>query len=351
MSDDSTPAGASATAPAADAPAVPASEASNEGRALNSVEDAVRALEELDAQAEPSEAAQEEGQEDSQDGVAQEGGQEGVTRDGASPQPEEPAQEEIKAPQSWGKNAKELFLKLPPELRREVAERETARERTLNQKLEESAHARQEADQLREYSQGKLQEAINQARAAIEAEFAQVDWLALQQKDPQLFVQLDGARKQRLQAVSEALRQNEILRRHSQHLERQRAERELKEEMQTTTLPRLKELFGAEFQPASFAAEAQEYLLGLGAPQEHVRSISRGYMVELIGKAMQYDKMRKAEATAKEKMAAAPRLMPGKTAPGADPASEKRQTAFNKFRKNPGSTEAAISYLAALDGD
>ncbi len=70
-------------------------------------------------------------------------GDEPSSPDEQDDEPEAPA---IDPPASWDAEAKKVFASLPPEAQRIVADRESARERTINARMSEAATARKQAE-------------------------------------------------------------------------------------------------------------------------------------------------------------------------------------------------------------
>ena len=103
----------------------------------NAVEDFADYLDTLDDGVEEEEDTSEEEDEQSEPEL-----DEGEDDQEEADEPEAPA---IDPPVSWGQDAKELFAQLPADLQKQVAERETQRERFVQQKAAEAAEAKRTA--------------------------------------------------------------------------------------------------------------------------------------------------------------------------------------------------------------
>lgn len=122
-----------------------ASEApANSGNAIEDFADFLEGTGELDEEEEVS----------PEEGDTPEDESEGET---AEDEGEEPAGPAIDPPVSWAADAKELFSQLPPELQQQVAERETQRERFIQQKASEASEAKRTAAMEAERATAELQ--------------------------------------------------------------------------------------------------------------------------------------------------------------------------------------------------
>ena len=114
-----------------------------------------------------------------------------------------------------------------------------------------------------------------------------------------------------------------------------------------TVEPKIRALIGDGYDGKTYTAEVYQYMKDAGVPDKAINGLSKGYELELVTKAMLYDKMAKARATAAQKVAEAPKVQ----APSGvrdDTASVQKQ-AFAHFHKNPNSTDALAAALAAMD--
>lgn len=114
-----------------------------------------------------------------------------------------------------------------------------------------------------------------------------------------------------------------------------------------TVEPKIRALIGDGYDGKTYTAEVYKYMKDAGVPDKAINSLSKGYELELVTKAMLYDRMAKARAAAAKKVAEAPKVQ----APSGvkdDTASVQKQ-AFARFYKNPNSTDALAAALAAMD--
>lgn len=125
----------------------------------------------------------------------------------------EPEQPAIDPPASWTAEAKERFAKLPPDLQRYVAERESERDKGINSRLSEAAESRKKADaELQATAQERQRlaqtlQALSQYAQTMDpvlAEGSKTDWVKLAQEDPAVYVQKHAEYQQRV-AVMQAV--------------------------------------------------------------------------------------------------------------------------------------------------
>lgn len=331
-------ASAAATAPSsvADAAVQPVSEVSGDV-ALNDTDSIVSALgntdQEQPGQAKADTAHSQEGQALATDG--QQEGEKGQNSEG---------EQDIPAPQSWGKDAKELFASLPSQVRQEISRREAERESLIGVKSREVEQAKAAEAQLFQYAQTQLGQAIAHAKAAIEGEFAGVNWIELKKNNPQTYLQLEAIYQERMASIAPALQQAEALEGVRQQKQQQEAQQHLAAQLKEA-VPALAAIVGEDADPAAWRNEAVSYLQKSGVPNEHIGNITHSYQLLLIAKAMKYDAMQAQTAEAKQKIAQAPKMMtPG--AAGAAVSSQK-QSAMAHLRKNPKDTSAIAALIAA----
>lgn len=307
------------------------------------------------APAEPNEAAPDT---DSGEGEAEEAEYESAEGTDDEEQQEQEASEEeqpeapaVKPPASWTKDAQEAFAKLPPELQTVVSARETEREAFANTKAQEAAQARKERDHLVDFATQEVTKTLQMAQDAIEGEFAGIDWLKLQAEDPQTFLQLDAARKQRLARIQGLQQHREILQQQRQESERTQALATLQQEAQNVK-PVLQKLMGDEFSEKTFAPKLTKYLTDAGVPKERIGMMQNGFELTLATKAMLFDQMQAAKAQATKKIASAPTVQKsgGKQMVADSGRTQKAQAAMKRLDKT-GSIEAAVAALNAVRGN
>lgn len=262
-------------------------------------------------------------------------------------QPETPA---VKPPASWAKDAQEAFAKLPPDLQGVVAAREKERESFANTKAQEAAQARKERNELVDFATQEVAKTLRMAQDAIEGEFAGIDWLALQASDPSTFLQLDAARKQRLERIHGLQQHREALLQKQQETERAQALATLQSEAQIVK-PVLQELMGESFSEKTFAPKLTKYLVDQGVPQERIGMMQNGFELTLATKAMLFDQMQTAKAQATKKIASAPVVQKsgGKQMVADSGRAQKTKAAFARLEKT-GSIDDAVAALKAAGG-
>lgn len=248
------------------------------------------------------------------------------------------------APSSWGKDAQEVFAKLPPEIKAEVVKRETEREAFVNRKAQEAAQSRKEAAALHGYATQELSQVLGMASAAIEGEFSGIDWPALKQQDPALATRLEGMRQERLAAVERAMEHQRILQEAGQRKYLADLDGHLRAEAQNA-IGKIGAIVGDGFESGQWKNEAAQYLTGMGAPPEHINGLSHTYQLELVAKAMQYDRMKKDAAAAQAKIADAPKVMAPKGGGAAETGGAQKKAAMDRLRRDPNSLEAVVEAL------
>lgn len=178
------------------------------------------------------------------------------------------------------------------------------------------------------------------------AEYAGIDWQALSEQNPSEYIRMAREVQKRTDAV-QAL--GARIRQTAQAVAAKRAQeyqQNLSAEYQTVE-PKIRALIGDGYDGKTYTAEVYQYMKDAGIPDKAINSLSKGYELELVTKAMLYDRMSKARAAAAQKVADAPKVQ----APSGvrdDTASVQKQ-AFARFYKNPNSTDALAAALAAMD--
>ena len=178
------------------------------------------------------------------------------------------------------------------------------------------------------------------------AEYAGIDWQALSEQNPSEYIRMAREMQKRTDAV-QAL--GARIRQTAQAVAAKREQeyqQNLSVEYQTVE-PKIRALIGDGYDGKKYTAEVYQYMKDAGIPDKAINSLSKGYELELVTKAMLYDKMAKARAAAAQKVAEAPKVQ----APSGvrdDTASVQKQ-AFARFYKNPNSTDALAAALAAMD--
>lgn len=240
----------------------------------------------------------------------------------------------------------ETWGTLTPEARQAVHGMAMAQAQALAQERQASVSVRTERDRQINAAGALLANANQLLQAVTDAEYAGIDWAQLSQTDPASYVQLSRQYAQRREAIQQL---GDRVRQAAQAVQAQR-QAEYQQGLQTemaTVAPRLKALLGAEFSAPKFAQEAAQYLAGQGIPMDAISRISKGYEVELIAKAMAYDRSASARKMAAQKVAEAPTVEAGgRSVSGEEGAALKRARSI--LRQNTRSTQALADVLGAL---
>lgn len=256
---------------------------------------------------------------------------------------EEAAQSDVPMPEGFEEKA---WSTLPQEARQAVHGMAVAQAQALAQERQASASVRTERDRQINAAGDLLANANQLLQMITDAEYAGIDWGKLSQTDPTSYVQLSRQYAQRKEAIQQL---GERVRQAAQAVQAQRKaeyQQSLQNEMATVE-PRLKALLGSDFSAPKFAQEAAQYLAGQGVPMDAIGRISKGYEVELIAKAMAYDRMAGTRRMAEQKMADAPKVEAGgRSVNGEEGAALKRARAILKH--NTRSTQALADVLGAL---
>jgi len=240
------------------------------------------------------------------------------------------------APPFWNEQAKAAWAKLPPEVKAEVRRVEEVREQFLNIQTQERNRAVEISEAIYKYAQDELTQAIQAGKAALEGEFGGIDWAALRQSNPELAVKLEDLASRRAASLQAVIDQQNELTKAGELYRLQEQDRYLAAQGKLAT-ERVKAIVGKEFVADKWRAEAVEYLTKMGVPAEHISGLAHGYQLEVIAKAMQYDKLMGAAKTADNKLAAAPKVMPPKAAPAGsgDGKGQSQKAALDILKKDP----------------
>ena len=256
---------------------------------------------------------------------------------------EEAAQSDVPMPEGF---EEKVWSTLPQEARQAVHGMAVAQAQALAQERQASASVRSERDRQINAAGDLLANANQLLQMITDAEYAGIDWGKLSQTDPTSYVQLSRQYAQRKEAIQQL---GERVRQAAQAVQAQRKaeyQQSLQNEMAAVE-PRLKALLGAGFSAPKFAQEAAQYLAGQGVPMAAIGQISKGYEVELIAKAMAYDRMAGTRRMAEQKMADAPKVEAGgRSVNGEEGTTLKRARAILKH--NTRSTQALADVLGAL---
>ena len=260
---------------------------------------------------------------------------------GQSAAPAEPA--EVPMPEGFNADA---WGKLAPDARSAVHAMAEAHAQALAQERQTVLTERADRDSQINAAAALLGQANQLIDELVKAEYAGIDWQALSEQNPSEYIRMAREVQKRTDAV-QAL--GARIRQTTQAVAAKRAQeyqQNLSAEYQTVE-PKIRALIGDGYDGKTYTAEVYQYMKDAGIPDKAINSLSKGYELELVTKAMLYDRMAKARAAAAQKVADAPKVQ----APSGvkdDTASVQKQ-AFARFYKNPNSTDALAAALAAMD--
>ena len=323
------------TAPAA-APAE-----TGEPSPLESVDDIAGAL--LDQFGE-GEEAKGDAEQPAEDAGAEEGekADEKPAEEPVEAQNEQPEAEAVPMPEGADKAAWDA---LTPEARSFVHAREQEHARALGEARMQAQAIAQDRQMFAEAANAQINQALEAMKGITEADYAGIDWQALAQQDPATYVQLQQGYNQRMAQIQGITQQLQATARVWQ--ERRAAERatQMRQEFQQAE-PQIRALIGDGYSASQTRDDLIKYMRGQGVPDRVMKNLSHGYELTLVTKAMLYDRMQAARATARKKVAEAPVVQ----APsGRQPAEDSRQSkAMSALKRNPHSTDALADAFAAL---
>lgn len=306
---------------------------------LDSVEDIVSALDGDDNAAGDNAGEENEPKPGEQPDDAGQNGE--GERQGQQAAPTEPAE----VPMPEGFNA-DTWGGLAPEARSAVHAMAEAHAQAIAQERQTVLSERADRDSQINAAATLLGQANQLIEELAKAEYAGIDWQALSEQNPSEYIRMAREMQKRTDAV-QAL--GARIRQTAQAVAAKRAQeyqQNLSVEYQTVE-PKIRALIGDGYDGKKYTAEVYQYMKDAGIPDKAINSLSKGYELELVTKAMLYDRMSKARAAAAQKVAEAPKVQ----APSGvrdDTASVQKQ-AFARFYKNPNSTDALAAALAAMD--
>ena len=306
---------------------------------LDSVEDIVSALDGEDNAAGDNAGEENEPKPGEQpDDAGQNGEGEGQGQPAA---PTEPAE----VPMPEGFNA-DTWGNLAPDARSAVHAMAEAHAQALAQERQTVLSERADRDNQINAAAALLGQANQLIDELVKAEYAGIDWQALSEQNPSEYIRMAREVQKRTDAV-QAL--GARIRQTAQAVAAKRAQeyqQNLSAEYQTVE-PKIRALIGDGYDGKTYTAEVYQYMKDAGVPDKAINSLSKGYELELVTKAMLYDRMAKARAAAAQKVAEAPKVQ----APSGvkDESASVQKQAFARFYKNPNSTDALAAALAAMD--
>jgi len=305
---------------------------------LESVDDIVSALDGDDNAAGDNSGENAPKPDNRPDDAGQNGEGEGQGQPAAPTEPAEVPMPEGFSADTWGK--------LAPEARSAVHAMAEAHAQAIAQERQTVLSERADRDSQINAAATLLGQANQLIEAIVNAEYSGIDWQALSEQNPTEYIRMAREMQKRTDAV-QAL--GARIRQTAQAVAAKRAQeyqQNLSAEYQTVE-PKIRALIGDGYDGKTYTAEVYQYMKDAGIPDKAINSLSKGYELELVTKAMLYDKMGKARAAAAQKVADAPKVQ----APSGvrdDTASVQKQ-AFTRFYKNPNSTDALAAALAAMD--
>ena len=306
---------------------------------LDSVEDIVSALDAGDNAACENAGEENEPKPGEQpDDAGQNGEGEGQGQPAA---PTEPAE----VPMPEGFNA-DTWGGLAPEARSAVHAMAEAHAQAIAQERQTVLTERADRDNQINAAATLLGQANQLIEELAKAEYAGIDWQALSEQNPSEYIRMAREMQKRTDAVREL---GARIQQTAQAVAAKRAQefqQSLSAEYQTVE-PKIRALIGDGYDGKTYTAEVYQYMRDAGVPDKAINSLSKGYELELVTKAMLYDRMAKARAAAAQKVAEAPKVQ----APSGvkDESASVQKQAFARFYKNPNSTDALAAALAAMD--
>lgn len=255
--------------------------------------------------------------------------------------PTEPAE----VPMPEGFNA-DTWGKLAPDARSAVHAMAEAHAQAIAQERQAVLTERADRDNQINAAATLLGQANQLIEELAKAEYAGIDWQALSEQNPSEYIRMAREMQKRTDAVREL---GARIQQTAQAVAAKRAQeyqQNLSAEYQAVE-PKIRALIGDGYDGKTYTAEVYQYMRDAGVPDKAINGLSKGYELELVTKAMLYDRMSKARAAAAQKVAEAPKVQ----APSGvkdDTASVQKQ-AFARFYKNPNSTDALAAALAAMD--
>lgn len=255
--------------------------------------------------------------------------------------PTEPAE----VPMPEGFNA-DTWGKLAPDARSAVHAMAEAHAQAIAQERQTVLNERADRDNQINAAATLLGQANQLIEELAKAEYAGIDWQALSEQNPSEYIRMAREMQKRTDAVRALGARIQQTAQAVAAKREQEYQQNLSAEYQTVE-PKIRALVGDGYDGKKYTAEVYQYMKDAGIPDKAINSLSKGYELELVTKAMLYDRMGKARAAAAQKVAEAPKVQ----APSGvrdDTASVQKQ-AFAHFRKNPNSTDALAAALAAMD--
>ena len=277
------------------------------------------------------------------DADSKEAGQPADDAEGVKAEGEQAPADDIPMPEGADKAAWDA---LTPEARSFVNAREQGHAKALGEARMQAQAIAQDRQMFAEAANAQINNALQMMRSITEADYAGINWDALAQQDPETYVQLQQGYNQRMAQIQNVTQQLQATAKAWQ--ERRAAERavRIRQEFQAVE-PTIKALVGDGYDGAKTRDDIVSYLRGQGVPDRVTKNLSHGYELALITKAMLYDRMQAARATARKKVAEAPVVQAPSGRQPAD-GDSRQSKAMSALRRNPNSTDALADAFAAL---
>lgn len=266
---------------------------------------------------------------------------------------EEEPETAIDPPASWSAEARERFKQLPPELQQYLHERESERDRGVNQRMNEIAEQRKalEAEhaaiqQERQHYASQLQAFTSALQQQLAGEFADIKTVAdlekLATEDPDRFARWQA--KQHALQAAQAQQLHLAQQQTKEHEEKLKAWTAEQEKILFDRFPAWKKDLAAGQREI---AEIKRYLVAEGIDRQQAEDLRDANLITLARKAMLYDRAQAARAKAEKAPAPAPKVQkPGTARPNTD-AEERKAAKFNRLRQS-GRVEDAAALIADL---
>lgn len=286
--------------------------------------------------------------------------QEAESEDPDSDQEEEEdgePEEAIAPPPSWSAADKETFKELPVAAQRAIAQREAARERFVNEKAQEAAQARKDAEAARQAVEqdrqgklGQLDSALTALATELQGEFASVNWQELAATDPAEYVAKKAKYDAKMETFQKAQQTRQQEAQKAQEQQRTQFAQFVQEQSQKLleAIPEWADPEVAKVGKAELRAAAREY----GFSDDELQNLYDHRTVLALKDAAAYRKLQRSKAKVEKKVVAKPKVQkPGNqnTTKG-DARSKRIADKRNQLRKS-GKPEVAASVFAEFIDD
>lgn len=242
---------------------------------------------------------------------------------------------------------RELLDSLPPQARKLLTDREALHARIVREYNEQSKRVWDSLASSQNWINNCLAPVAQGAALAFEADFAGLDWPALQKSDPVTYAQLNAMYLERLNAVQQIMNHTQNLQKDLNQQRQVAFARHLGNELERAK-PVLKALSDDRFGTPAFKYELLNYLTASGVPREHLDGMDSSYQLIMAVKAMLYDKAEQARAEAAKKVAKAPKVQGTKARSGGHDAAEARLRGLSAaLDRDPNNRDILVDLLVA----